>query len=99
MSRLWNTLVEISVQPEDFPSGDTVGFMNITTWATSAETAQVKIANYIEQFDWHIVRVEEAKAIDEDFIADDDEYADMIERANANPEAIICGTFHGYKVN
>ena len=61
MSELWNVLAEIMVQPEDFASGDTLGFMNIVTWADSAEIAQEKIAHYFKSFDWQIVCVEEAK--------------------------------------
>jgi hypothetical protein len=99
MSELWNLFAEITVQPEDFPSGDTVGFMNIITWADSAEAAQAKIAHYFQSFDWHIVGVEEAKVLNVQQIYEDEEFHDMIERAIVNPEAIICGTFHSYKAN
>ena len=50
MTELWNIFAEITVQPDDFASGDTVGFMNIITWADSAETAQTKIASYFDSF-------------------------------------------------
>jgi hypothetical protein len=99
MSELWNVRAEIMVQPEDFASGDTLGFMNIVTWANSAETAQEKIEHYFKSFDWHIVGVEQAKVLDVDHIYEEEEFQGMIERVNANPEAIICGTFHSYKVN
>jgi hypothetical protein len=42
MTKLWNIFAEITVQPDDFPSGDTAGYMNIITWADSAEAAQKK---------------------------------------------------------
>jgi hypothetical protein len=96
---LWNIRAEIIVQPEDFPSGDTNGFMNIVIWADSAEAAREKIASYFRRFEWHIVRVEEAKVLSLDFVADGDEFQDMLERARSNLDAIICGTFHSYKAN
>lgn len=73
--------------------------MNIVTWADSGATAQNKIEEYFARFNWHIVGVEEASPIKEDFIYDSEEFQDMIDRASTNPDAIICGTFHGYKVN
>jgi hypothetical protein len=99
MSELWNIFAEITVQPEDFPSGDTVGFMNIITWADSAEAAHAKIAHYFQSFQWHIVGVEEAKILNVQQIYEEEEFQDMIERAIVNPEAVICGTFHSYKAN
>jgi len=99
VTELWNIRAEIIVQPEDFPSGDTNGFMNIITWADSAETAREKIASYFQRFDWHVAGVEEARVIPLDFVADDDEFQDMFERARMKPDAIICGTFHSFKTN
>lgn len=99
MKQLWNVRAEILVEPQDFPSGDTVGFMNIVTWAESADTAQHEIEAYLSTFKWRLVEVEECVPIREDFIYDNDEFADMMERARENPDAIILGTFHSYKVN
>jgi hypothetical protein len=45
------------------------------------------------------VEVQEAKVIDVDFIFDNEEFHDMVQRASTNPEAILCGTFHSYKAN
>ena len=73
--------------------------MNIVTWADSAEAAQTKIAIYFERFDWHIVEVAEATALDVDFVYESEEFQNMVDRARHNPDAIICGTFHSYKVN
>jgi hypothetical protein len=49
MPELWNVRAEIMVHPEDFASGDTLGFMNIITWADSAETAREKIEHYFNR--------------------------------------------------
>jgi hypothetical protein len=99
VTELWNIRAEIIVQPEDFPSGETNGFMNIVTWADSADAAQKKIESYFQGFDWHVVGVEEAKVLPLDFASDSDEFQDMFERALYNPDAIICGTFHGFRAN
>jgi len=96
---LWNIRAEIIVQPEDFPCGDTNGFMNIVTWANSAEAAREKIASYFRRFEWHVVGVEEAKVLPPDFVSDNDEFQDMFERARISPDAIICGAFHSFKTN
>jgi len=96
---LWKIYAEIIVQPGDFPSGDTIGFMNIITWANSAEAAQEKIAIYFERFAWKIVGVEAATILHPDFIADDDEFDELVEQARNNPNAILCGTFYSYKAN
>jgi hypothetical protein len=99
MSELWKIRAEITVEPQDFPSGDTVGFMNIITWADSSEIAQAKIEAYFATFNWHVVGIEEASLIPGNFVYEDEGLQDMIERARDNPDAIICGTFHSYKVN
>ena len=99
MIELWKVRAEITVQPEDFPDGATIGFMNIITWADSAEAAREKIASHFQRFDWQIVGVEEAIVPSPDFTTDDDEFHELIERARKNPDAILCGTFHSYKVN
>ncbi len=98
MDRIWKLVAEIVVEPGDMPSGLTKGFMNITTWADSAESAREKIARYIERFNWNVISIEDARPI-----ADEDEYdeqlEDMIARTRTNSDAIILGTFHGYKEN
>ena len=99
MTELWNIRAEITVQPEDFPSGDTNGFMNIITWADSAETAREKIGLYFKRFGWQVIGVEEARVLPLELVADNDEFQDMFERARNNPNAIICGTFHSFKTN
>jgi len=98
VTELWNIRAEITVQPEDF-SGDTNGFMNIVTWGDSAEAAREKIAPYFESLEWHVVGVVEARILPLDFVADNEEFQDMFERARGNPDAIICGTFHSFNTN
>jgi hypothetical protein len=89
----------MTVQADDFPSGDTVGFMNVLVQADSAEAAESKVRTYFATFNWHIVQTENSKVIEPNFVADEEEFAEMIERARAHPDPIICGTFHSYKIN
>jgi hypothetical protein len=98
MSELWIIRAEITVQPEDFPSGDTVGFINVITWADSVETIRSKLSSYLETFDWHLLKIEDAHLVDSDLVYHD-EIEDMIERASNNPQSILLGTFFSYKVN
>jgi len=80
------------------PSGLTKGFMNVTTWADSAESATEKLTRYIKGFNWHVISIEDVRPI-----ADNEEYGeqleDMIARTRTNRNAIILGTFHSYREN
>lgn len=98
MKIIWLVTSEILMQPGDMPSGSTKGFMNITTWADSAENAKEKISRYLETFQWHLLSIEMAQPVDE---ARDygEEIEDMLERTRTNLDAIILGTFHSYKEN
>jgi hypothetical protein len=96
MERIWKLVAEVLVKPGDMPSGLTKGFMNVTTWADSAELAKDKLAEYIARFKWHVISVEDVHPVDDDDVYDE-QIEDMIARTRINPKAIILGTFHGYK--
>jgi hypothetical protein len=98
MPVLWKLFVEISVKPEDFPSKSTLGFMNVITWADSAEEGLSKLTAYLKKSEWEVLTLEEAVPVDDNLIYSD-EMAEMIERARNNPQAIILGIFHSYKTN
>jgi hypothetical protein len=99
MEQIWKLVVEVLVQPGDMPSGLTKGFMNVTTWADSVETARDKLRNYIQRFQWRILSIEEARPLADDEEFEDENMADMVARTRTNPKAIILGTFHAYKEN
>jgi hypothetical protein len=98
METMWLVLTEIVAQTGDPPSPSEIGFMNVTTWASSEEAASSKIQEYLESFGWHLVSVEQASVIEEG-AEYSEAVADMIERTRNNPDAIILGTFHTYKTN
>src|SRR4051812_2072570 len=97
MNRIWKLVVEVLVEPGDMPSGLTKGFMNVMTWANSADLAANKLAKYIEGFNWKLISIEKACPVDDNTTYDDEEMADMIERTRMNANAIILGTLHGYR--
>ncbi len=98
MVELWRLIIETSVPPEDFPTGATLGYMNVITWASSAVEAEAKIAAYLKTFDWHVLEVDQSHRVDD--LSDVGEVLqEMIERARTNENAIILGTFHSYRVN
>jgi hypothetical protein len=98
MQTIWIATSEILVEPGDLPSGSTKGFANVTTWADSADMLKDKLSRYLESFKWHLISLEDAHAIEEDHIYND-ELSEMIERTRNNPDAIILGRFFSYKEN
>jgi hypothetical protein len=89
---------ELCVEPGDFPSGDTIGFMNVVIWATDSDTAATKLTHYLATFQWTVIGVEETIQVDQ-YSVYAEEMGDMIDRARLNDEAIILGTFHTYRPN
>jgi hypothetical protein len=94
---IWMILIELVAQTDE-SAPSKIGFMNITTWADSQETAGAKIQKYLESVGWHLVSIEQAHIVHEDRKYGEVEI-DMIERTRNNPNAIILGTFHTYKTN
>jgi hypothetical protein len=97
MERIWKIVAEILVEPGDMPSGLTKGFMNVTTWAESEDSARDKLEKYIERFNWRVISIEDARPVADGEKYVDEQMQDMIDRTRTNPNAIILGTFHGYK--
>ena len=95
---IWMVCIELIAQTGDDGPPEKIGFMNITTWADSDETAVDKIREYIESLGWHLVSVEGAHTVNEGGKYGD-VVLDQIERTRNNPNAIILGTFHTYKTN
>jgi len=99
MLPIWHLFVELTVCTGDFPGPNTIGFMNILLRAETATGAQQKLSAYFSDHGWSIVKVESARMIGLDFIAEDDDFADLVTRAHAHPDPIILGTLHSYKTN
>ncbi len=50
MKKIWILIVEVLVKPGDLPSSSTRAFTTVTTWATSADEAREKLAQYLRKF-------------------------------------------------
>jgi len=98
MEKMWMLTSEVLVEPGDLPSGSTKGFVNVTTWAESPQTAEEKLSRYLDSFTWHLIPVKNAHPNDKnrDY---GEEIEGMIERTRNNPTAIILGRFFSYKEN
>jgi hypothetical protein len=95
---IWMVCTELIAKKADDNSPSEIGFMNVTTWADSHETAVRKIREYLESLNWHLVSVEKAHVVNEHGKYGEVEL-DQIERTRNNPNAIILGTFHTYETN
>jgi len=96
MEEIWKVVAEVLIEPGDMPSGATKGFLTVTTWADSLETARQKLSRYLESYKWYLISIEDAQPIDES-LDYGEEIEDMIAKTENNPDAIILGTFHSYK--
>ena len=97
METMWLVLAEIVAEREE-PNAAKIGFMNITTWASSREVASSKIEHYLSSIGWHLVSIDKAD-IAEDEVSYGDAVTEIINRTRENQDAIILGTFHTYKTN
>ena len=94
---VWIGTIEISWSDEKTPTVFQPAFTVVTTWATSREAFREKCVRMLESCGWRLLGVEQANPApnEGDF---DDEVEDMLARTRANPDAIIYGTFHSYRV-
>ncbi len=97
MEKLWKLRAEIEVEPGDLDldPGYEKGFMNVITWANSADSARVKLANYLATFNWSLLAVKHSAPV-EDSEVFDSEVAELVDKARENQSAILLGTFHSY---
>jgi hypothetical protein len=98
MESVWITTAEVGVEPGDMPSGDVVGFMKITSWATSEEAFIEKIRMYLSKYNWVLISVERTELADpsHDY---GDETNQLIDETLRNKERIGLGTYYSYKLN
>lgn len=87
---IWIATVEILVEPDEFSSGRTKGFIDITPWANTEQGVAKKVERYLERYNWHLVGVERIHRFEEG-VRYEDEVADMAKRTRANLDAIILG--------
>jgi|ERR1035437_3456439 hypothetical protein len=98
MAILWIVTCEMSVEPGDLESGDTLAFTNVVTWGDNSEDAVERVRLCSAKYKWTVIGVEKTKPVDQDKDYGDD-LSDLIEQATDNPDAILYGTFYSYKPN
>lgn len=86
------------MEPGDVPSGDTLGFMWITMWASSEEDFYLKLKAYLATYRWNLLGTENTTAVD---LSGDygDERNRMIDETLRDRNRIALGTFFSYKPN
>jgi hypothetical protein len=98
MPDLWIVNCEMSVEPGDLKSGDTLAFTNVVTWGESSEDAIERVRTCSAKYKWIVLGVQKASLVDPDTHYGKD-LNDLIDQALGNPSAILYGTFYSYKVN
>ncbi len=100
MEEIWELRAEVEMTSghPDLEPEYARGFMNIVTWATSAQAAEEKVQQYLDTVHLKLLRVDEATLVDPS-LTYGDVMQDAIARTQSNPDAIILGTFHAYKTN
>jgi hypothetical protein len=98
MQCVWMTLAELSVEPGDMATENTLGFMWITMWAESEQEVLKKLQTYLAKYKWTLISTEHTGIVDpsNDY---GDERNKMIDETLANKNAIRLGTYHSYKSN
>jgi hypothetical protein len=98
MENLWITLAEVAMEPGDVPSGDTLGFMWITMWASSSEDFRQRLTAYLEKYKWKLLSMEETEVVDPSQDRGDT-INQMIDESLRDRDAVRLGTFHSCKPN
>jgi hypothetical protein len=96
MENVWITTAEIQVEPRDMPSGDTLGFMRVTMWASSEQHLLQKLEAYLAEYNWKLLSTEHTMCVDpsSDY---GDEGNQMIDETLQDHNAIRLGTYYSYK--
>jgi hypothetical protein len=95
----WRGLVEIRRLPQSDLLRDSVGaFTWIVTWASTAAEFRSQADRLAASLGLYVFGVEGEHPVANDApCAVNEQVADLIERAEQNPSAILYGTFHTYR--
>jgi len=78
------------------PSGDTLGFMRVTMWASSHDDLHQKLSAYLAKYQWRLISIDRTAVIDSSFDYGD-EVNQMIDETLRDQNAIRLGTYYSYK--
>ncbi|HXR38074.1 MAG TPA: hypothetical protein VN776_03240 [Terracidiphilus sp.] len=98
MKTIWVTTAEVRVQPGDMSSGDVLGFMRITMWASSEAEFLAKVRAYLEKYKWELLSAEATAPVDpgRDY---GDEANEIIDEISGNEDFVGLGKYYSYKPN
>jgi hypothetical protein len=98
MENVWITTAEVEVNSGDMSSGDTLGFLKVTMWASSQEAFAQKLEAYLAKYKWKLLSMERTAAVDPstDY---GDEVNQMIDETLRDRNAVRLGTYYSYKPN
>jgi len=95
---LWTGLVEFKpLSRTDY--GAAGAFTNLVTWAYDLSEFSAKADTIAATLDMYVAGVEKAVPLVETPNGWTEEFEDMVRRAEANPNAIVYGTFYRYPHN
>ena len=97
---LWIGLVE--ARPLDRRAYGAAGaFTHIVTWACDAAEFRKKADTIVATLDLYVASIEGEEPLAQwtEKRSPSEEIADMIQRAEVNPNAIVWGAFHRYRVD
>jgi hypothetical protein len=95
---LWRGLVEVRRLPDsELLRGSAGAFTTIVTWASNSAEFRNKAERLAASLGLYVLGVEGEHPVADDPPLASDEVADLLERAGANPSAILYGTFHTYR--
>jgi hypothetical protein len=96
MKTIWITNAEVRVEPGDMPSGDVLGFMRITMWASSESEFLAKVRAYLDKYKWELLSTQETASVDSgrDY---GDEVNKIIDEISGNENFVGLGTYYSYK--
>ena len=97
---LWIGLVEVRALDRK-AYGAAGAFTHIVTWACNAAEFRKKADTVIATLELYVTGVEEEEPLAQwtEKRTPSEEIEDMIQRAEFNPNAIVWGTFHRYRVD
>jgi hypothetical protein len=91
-------MAEVRGESGDMPSGDTLGFMWVTIWATSEHDFLRKLTEYLVKYRWTLLSTEQTQVVDPS-VDRGDVVNRMIDETLADTNAVRLGTFFSYKPN
>jgi hypothetical protein len=96
MSAIWITNAEVRVEPGDMPSGDVLGFIKITMWASSEADFLSRVRAYLGKYKWELISTQETAQImpDHDY---GDEVNQMVDETGQDENFVRLGTYYSYK--